>query len=126
ALAAIEGNKPIVEATLAAETVRELKECMRQGDLTVVVANNSMAERLRPFLQRTRDNGSNGITIATADDPAHLTNDTRRARMVFVWPGTPQWAEESIAARTPVRPLHCLSEETLARVRGAILDAAVA
>jgi hypothetical protein len=46
--------------------------------------------------------------------------------MVFLWPGTPQWAEESIAARTPVRPLHCLSEETLARVRAAILDAAVA
>jgi hypothetical protein len=46
--------------------------------------------------------------------------------MVFLWPGTPQWAEESIAARTPVRPLHCLSEETLTRVRAAILDAAVA
>lgn len=126
ALAALDGSKPIVEATLASETVRELKECMRQGELTVVVANHGIAERLRPFLQRTSNGGSDTITIATAEDPGLLAHDTKRARMVFLWPGTPQWAEESIAARTPVRPLHCLSEETLGRVRGAILDAAVA
>ncbi len=125
ALAAIDNSKPIVEATLAAETVRELKECMRQGDLTVVVANDGIATRLRPFLQRAHGNGTDGFTIATAEDASHLSNDTRHARMVFLWPGTPQWAEDVISARTPVRPLHCLSEETLARVRAAILDAAV-
>ncbi len=127
ALLAVDHSKPIVEATLASETVRELKECMQDGELTVVVANDGIASRLRPFLQRAH-NGGNGdhITIATAEDPGHLANDTKRARMVFLWPGTPQWAEESIAARTPVRPLHCLSEETLTRVRAAILDAAVA
>jgi DNA-binding transcriptional regulator YhcF (GntR family) len=131
-LQAIDASKPTVEATLAADTVRELKDCMREGELTVVVANDGIASRLRPFLQRAQhgngssDDGNEGITIATADDPAHLTNDTKRARMVFLWPGTPQWAEDSIAARTPVRPLHCLSEETLTRVRAAILDAAVA
>ena len=128
ALIAIDSTKPVVEATLASETVRELKECMRHGELTVVVANDGIASRLRPFLQRAANgNGGNeSITIATAEDPGMLTHDTQRARMVFLWPGTPQWAEESIAARTPVRPLHCLSEETLARVRAAILDAAVA
>jgi hypothetical protein len=126
ALTAIEHSKPIVEATLASETVRELKDCMREGELTVVVANDGIAARLRPFLQRAQNGNGDGITIATAEDPAHLANDTKRARMVFMWPGTPQWAEESIAARTPVRPLHCLSEETLTRVRAAILDAAVA
>ncbi|HEY0811500.1 MAG TPA: GntR family transcriptional regulator [Longimicrobiales bacterium] len=133
ALVAVDPTKPTVEATLAADTVRELKECMREGELTVVVANDGIASRLRPFLQNSQyshahENGhdTNVITIATADDPAHLTNDTKRARMVFLWPGTPQWAEDSIAARTPVRPLHCLSEETLTRVRAAILDAAVA
>jgi DNA-binding transcriptional regulator YhcF (GntR family) len=128
ALAAVDHSKPIVEATLASETVRELKECMSEGELTVVVANDGIASRLRPFLQRAQNGDGNGegITIATAEDPAHLANDTKRARMVFMWPGTPQWAEESIAARTPVRPLHCLSEETLTRVRAAILDAAVA
>jgi GntR family transcriptional regulator len=128
ALLAIDNSKPVVEATLASETVRELKECMREGELTVVVANDGIASRLRPFLQRNGNGNGGGeaITIATAEDPAHLAHDTMRARMVFLWPGTPQWAEESIAARTPVRPLHCLSEETLARVRAAILDAAVA
>jgi GntR family transcriptional regulator len=128
ALIAVDHSKQVVEATLASETVRELKECMREGELTVVVANDGIASRLRLFLQRTSNGngGSESITIATAEDPAHLANDTKRARMVFLWPGTPQWAEESIAARTPVRPLHCLSEETLTRVRAAILDAAVA
>jgi GntR family transcriptional regulator len=128
ALLALDHGKPIVEATLASETVRELKECMRQGELTVVVANDGIASKLRPFLQRTGNGNGDGdrITIATAEDPALLAHDTKRASMVFLWPGTPQWAEASIAARTPVRPLHCLSEETLARVRAAILDAAVA
>lgn len=127
ALLALDHDKPLVEATLASETVRELKDCMREGELTVVVANAGIASKLRPFLQRTGNgHGDEGITIATAEDPALLTHDTKRARMVFLWPGTPQWAEESIAARTPVRPLHCLSEETLTRVRAAILDAAVA
>ena len=125
ALLGVDHSKPIVEATLATETVRELKECMRQGELTVVVANDGIAERLRPFLLRAQNGNSEAITIASAEDPAHLANDTKRARMVFLWPGTPQWAEESIAARTPVRPLHCLSDETLTRVRAAILDAAV-
>lgn len=128
AVLASDTAKPIVEATLAGDTVRELKDCMRDGELTVVVANDGIATKLRPFLQRANGNGSglSNITIATAEDPAHLSNDTKNARMVFLWPGTPQWAEESIAARTPVRPLHCLSEETLTRVRAAILDAAVA
>lgn len=126
ALQAVENSKPIVEATLATETVRELKECMREGELTVVVANDGIATRLRPFLERAQNGGGETITIASAEDPSHLANDTKRARMVFLWPGTPQWAEESIAARTPVRPLHCLSDETLTRVRAAILDAAVA
>jgi DNA-binding transcriptional regulator YhcF (GntR family) len=125
ALVAVDHSKPIVEATLASETVRELKECMRQGELTVVVANDGIADRLRPFLLRAQNGSTEAITIASAEDPAHLANDTKRARMVFLWPGTPQWAEESIAARTPVRPLHCLSDETLTRVRAAILDAAV-
>lgn len=128
AVHAIDPSKHVVEATLASETVRELKECMRHDELTVVVANDGIAARLRPFLQRTSNGngGTESITIATAEDPAHLEHDTKRARMVFLWPGTPQWVEDSIAARTPVRPLHCLSEETLTRVRAAILDAAVA
>jgi DNA-binding transcriptional regulator YhcF (GntR family) len=127
ALVAIDPSKAVVEATLASETVRELKECIREGNLTVVVANDGIAAKLRPFLIRAANgNGTEGIVIATAEDPAHLANDTKHARMVFLWPGTPQWAEDSIAARTPVRPLHCLSEETLTRVRAAILDAAVA
>jgi DNA-binding transcriptional regulator YhcF (GntR family) len=126
ALHALDNTKQIVEATLASDTVRELKDCMRQGELTVVVANDGIAARLRPFLERAQNGSGETITIASAEDPAHLAHDTKRARMVFLWPGTPQWAEESIAARTPVRPLHCLSDETLTRVRAAILDAAVA
>ena len=126
-LVGVDSTKQVVEATLASETVRELKDCLREGEVTVVVANDGVASRLKPFLQRAANgNGTAGITIATADDPAHLANDTKSARIVFLWPGTPQWAEDSIAARTPVRPLHCLSEETLTRVRAAILDAAVA
>ena len=127
AVAAFDNAKPIVEATLSPETVRELKEKLHEGELAVVVANDSVACKLRPFIMRGHHFGNgNQIVIVTAQDPAQLVSDVRNARHVFLWPGAPTWVEESIATRVPVRALNCISDETLTRLRAAILDAAIA
>jgi GntR family transcriptional regulator len=127
AVVALDNGKPIVEATLSPETVRDLKDKIREGELAIVVSNDSVAAKLRPFILRGHHfgNGGSQIVIVTAKDATQLASDTRSARNVFLWPGAPAWVENAVAGR-PVRTLNCISDETLARVRAAILDAAIA
>jgi len=123
AVTALDPAKPIVEATLAPETVRELKERLREGELVIVVSNDSVATKLRPFIT----NGTGGIiNIVTAIDPTQVSTSIRASQNVFLWPGTPAWVYDALNGRTNVRTLNCISEETLSRVRAAPLDAAVA
>jgi DNA-binding transcriptional regulator YhcF (GntR family) len=123
----VDNTKPIVEATLSQDTVRELREKIREGDLAIVVANESVATKLRPFILRGHHfgNGGSKIAIVTAGDPSQLSTDTQNARNVFLWPGAPSWVEGAVTSGAPVRSLNCISEETLTRVRAAILDAAI-
>lgn len=125
---ALDHQKPVVEATLSQDTVRELRDRIPEGDLAIIVSNESVASKLRPFILRGQHFGNNSskIAIVTATDPAQLASETQSARNIFLWPGTPSWAEEAVAAHAPVRSLNCISEETLTRVRAAILDAAIA
>jgi DNA-binding transcriptional regulator YhcF (GntR family) len=127
AVLAVDTTKPIVEATLSQDTVRELREKIHEGDLAIVVANDSVATKLRPFILRGHHfgNGGSRLSIVTAGDPSQLSNDTQNARNVFLWPGTPAWVEGAVTNGAPVRSLNCISEETLTRVRAAILDAAI-
>ncbi len=124
----LDGNKPIVEATLSPDTVRELKDKIGEGELAIVVADETVAAKLRPFILRGHHfgNGDSQISIVTATAPAQLSAETHNARNVFLWPGAPAWVHEAISSRVPVRSLNCISEETLTRVRAAILDAAIA
>jgi DNA-binding transcriptional regulator YhcF (GntR family) len=124
---AIDSTKPVVEATLSQDTLRELREKIRDGIIAIVVANDSVAAKLRPFMVRGHHFGNgNQIAVITALNPQQLTNDTRAAQHIFLWPGAPSWAETTLSTRGAVRSLNCISEETLTRVRGAILDAAIA
>jgi DNA-binding transcriptional regulator YhcF (GntR family) len=124
---ALDGGKPIVEATLSQETVRELRDKIHEGQLAIIVANENIASKLRPFILRGHHLGNGGhIRIVTATDPSQLSGETKSANTVFLWPGAPAWAETAVAANVPVRAINCISDETLARVRAAILDAAIA
>ena len=127
AVVALDSNKPIVEATLAADTVRELKERALEGELAIVVANDGVAAKLRPFIMRGHHFGNgNQIVIVAANDPNQLASETRTASNIFLWPGAPSWVENVASPNVPVRQLNCISDETLVRVRAAILDAAIA
>lgn len=125
---AADPSKPVVEATLSQDTVRELRDKIREGELAIVVANESVATKLRPFILRGHHfgNGGSQISIVTASDASQLATDTQNARNVFLWPGAPSWVEDAVTSGAPVRTLNCISEETLSRVRAAILDAAIA
>ena len=124
----LDASKPVVEATLSQETVRELRDKIPEGELAIVVANDSIAAKLRPFILRGHHfgNGNSKITIVTAVDASQIATETQNARNVFLWPGAPGWVQDAVPAQAPVRALNCISEETLTRVRAAILDAAIA
>lgn len=124
---ALDSGKPIVEATLSQDTVRELREKNHDGPLAIVVSNDSIAEKLRAFTLRGHHFGNgDSIHIATANDPGQLSAEIQNVRNVFLWPGAPSWVREAVAAHAEVHSLNCISSETLARVRAAILDAAIA
>lgn len=123
---ALDGAKQIVEATLSQDTIRELREKISDGPLAIVVTNENIAAKLRPFILRGHHLGNgHAVLIVTADDPVQLASETRNARNVYVWPGVPAWVESAIR-HAPVHSVNCISDETLARVRAAILDAAIA
>lgn len=127
AVLSLDGGKPVVEATLSQDTVRELRDKIHEGQLAIIVANENIASKLRPFIMRGHHFGSGGhIRIVTASDPTQLAGETKSANTVFLWPGAPAWVEAAVAASVPVRAINCISDETLARVRAAILDAAIA
>lgn len=127
AVGALDTGKPIIEATLSQDTVRELREKIHEGPLAIVVSNESVAEKLRPFILRGHHFGhGNTIHIVTASDPAELSAQTQSVRNVFLWPGAPSWVADAVGSHASVRSLNCISDETLVRVRAAILDAAVA
>lgn len=124
----VDATKPVVEATLSQETVRELRDKIPEGELAIVVANESIASKLRPFILRGHHfgNGNSRIVIVTAVDSSQIAAETETARNIFLWPGSPAWVHDAVPTHAPVRALNCISEETLTRVRAAILDAAIA
>lgn len=127
AVLSLDGAKPVVEATLSQDTVRELRDKIHAGQLAIIVANENIASKLRPFILRGHHFGNGGqIHIVTASDPSQLATETKSADTVFLWPGVPAWVEAAVARSVPVRAINCISDETLARVRAAILDAAIA
>ena len=127
AVLSLDGAKPVVEATLSQDTVRELRDKIHAGQLAIIVANENIASKLRPFILRGHHFGNAGqIHIVTASDPSQLATETKSADTVFLWPGVPAWVEAAVARSVPVRAINCISDETLARVRAAILDAAIA
>jgi DNA-binding transcriptional regulator YhcF (GntR family) len=119
-------DRPIVEVTLAVETVRELRTRMDLGPLAIIVATDTIAAKLRKAVDRGQLAGqSNGVTIVTAQHPAQVVQQTNGFRTVFVWPGSPNWVRECVSRADTVSPVYCLSEDSIARVRSAVLDAAI-
>ncbi len=119
-------DRPLVEVTLSMEAVRELRNRIEQGPLAIIVATETIAHKLTRAVERgqlTRRNAN--ISVIVAQQPSQLTQTVNGYRTVFLWPGTPHWAREALNRAECVAPVHCLSEDSIARVRSAVLDAAI-
>jgi GntR family transcriptional regulator len=119
-------DRPIVEVTLAMETVRDLRTRLDLGPLAIVVATETIAAKLKKAVERGQLAGQQySITIVTAQHPQQLVQQTTGFRTVFIWPGSPNWVRECVNRADCVSPVYCLSEDSIARVRSAVLDAAI-
>lgn len=119
-------DRPLVEVTLSIEALRELKARIDQGPLAIIVASEVIAAKLNRAVERGQIARRNGqINIVVARQPSQLAQAIGTHRTVFLWPGTPQWARESLSRAECITPLYCLSDDSIARVRSAVLDAAI-
>ncbi|HSL70997.1 MAG TPA: GntR family transcriptional regulator [Longimicrobiales bacterium] len=119
-------DRPIVEVTLSLETVRELRTRLDQGPLAIIVATETIASKLRKAVQRGQlTSQTTAISVVVAQTPAHVQTQTNGYRTIFVWPGTPQWVRDCLNRADCVTPVYCLSDDSIGRVRSAVLDAAI-
>jgi hypothetical protein len=116
----------IVEVTLSLEAVRELRTRLELGPLAIIVASDTIAHKLTRAVERGQLTQRNAnISVIVAQQPSQLLQTVNGYRTVFLWPGTPQWAREALNRTDCVTPVHCLSEDSITRVRSAVLDAAI-
>jgi len=124
-VAARSGDRPIVEVTLSVEAVRELN-FSGTGSLCLVVASQTIGQKISRALERGQlVPQSRTVTVVCARHTAQLLEETVTAEGIFLWPGTPQWARDALRGRPCISPVNCLSEESVARVRSAVLEAAI-
>lgn len=119
-------ERAVVEVTLSLDAVRELRARAHNGPLAVVVASETIARKLSKAVERGQLTESGDKPhIVVAQQPAQVQQNVNGYRAVFVWPGTPQWARDALTRVDCVTPVNCLSDESIARVRSAVLDAAI-
>jgi GntR family transcriptional regulator len=119
-------SRPIVEVTLALEAMRELRTRVEQGPLAIVVASETIARKLSRAVDRGQlANHGSKPHVVVAHHPAQVLQQTNGYRAVFLWPGTPHWAREALNRADCINPTNCLSDDSITRVRSAVLDAAI-
>ena len=122
----IVGDRPVIELILSRGFLQELDGRIATGSLAIVAPTASLAAQLRIALDRGQLAGENGrVAVVVATEQGKLLQFVRDADCVFIWPGTPPWAVRELESLPCVIPANCISEESLVRVRVAILDAAL-
>ena len=119
-------ERAIVEVTLSLDALRELRVHAQAGPLAVVVASETIARKLGQAVDRGQlTESGHRPHIIVAHQPVQLQQSVNGHRSVFMWPGTPNWARETLNRVECVTPMNCLSDDSIARVRSAVLDAAI-
>jgi GntR family transcriptional regulator len=121
------GDRQVLELILSRAFLQDLRERVEAGTLAIVAPSAAVAEQLRlAFARGHLANGDDGrVRVVIAAEPGTLTDEVRGADCVFLWPGTPGWAAQELESLDCVVPAACISDESLARVRLAILDTAL-
>lgn len=126
-VAAVAPHHLVIEATLAPELIRQLARRANQGPLTVLAPQGAVVAKIRRALQHCGISASDGrVRIVGISDRSDVAEATRAARNIFVWPGTPRWIEEALSpGAQPLRPTQAVSQDSVMRLRAALLDAAI-
>lgn len=120
------GARPVVEVSCAREVVDEMQRRAGTGKLLIVAPSPDAADRLRRAVEHGEVVPADVISRVQVEahvDAARAA--AREADAVLIWPGTPQAVERELLAYNPVRPSRCVADDSIVRVRSAILDAAM-
>jgi GntR family transcriptional regulator len=116
----------VVETTIARKTFKELRKRAREGAVLIVTPTAAVAAQVERALAQQQLVGAGAdarVTVASTRD--ELLAAVEGVPCTFVWPGTPAWVGQELRHLDCIIPAQFLSDETLVRVRRAILDAAI-
>lgn len=117
-------GKMIGEVTLAPEIFREVRTRMDGSRLLIVVADDTMAGKIRAALVHCRPAGTQvSAAVASTSDRAALLAALQEADSVILWPGTPRWVDEALPPGIDkLRPRRGISDTSLDRIQVVLLD----
>src|SRR5690606_26763730 len=122
----IAGSRQVVEVSCAREVVEELRQHATSGRLLIVTPTADAAERLRRAIEHgevvSQDLAAN-VRVVHGVEGARAAADDSDA--ILIWPGTPRAIERELRDHNPIAPGRCVADESIVRVRSAILDAAM-
>lgn len=120
-------GKLVIEATLAPELLSQLARRVNQGPVTILAAQGSVIGKLRRALQQCGLAVNEArLRVVGVSDRGDVVDASRQARSVFIWPGAPRWVEEALPPSVEsFRPRNAISDDSIARLRAALLDAAI-
>jgi DNA-binding transcriptional regulator YhcF (GntR family) len=125
-VAEIAGERGIVQLILARDVLDQIATRLQVGPVLIVAPTDDIANKIRRAIDRGMLHGSGGnARITVPSDPERLFESARDAACVFLWPGSPGWVIRHLQVLDCVIPGRCIADESLAAVRGALLDCAM-
>jgi len=122
----VAGGRQVVEVSCAREVVEELRQHATSGRLLIVAPTADAAERLRRAIEHgevvAQDLAAN-VRVEHGIEAARAA--ARDADAILLWPGTPRAVERELREYDPIAPGRCVADESIVRVRSAVLDAAM-
>lgn len=122
----IAGSRQVVEVSCAREVVEELRQHATSGRLLIVTPTADAAERLRRAVEHGEvvplELAANVRVVHGVEGARAAANDSDA---ILIWPGTPRAIERELRDHDPIAPGRCVADESIVRVRSAILDAAM-
>jgi hypothetical protein len=115
---------PLISATLSLELLHSLMERAAIGPTLIAVPSEWIAARVEAALrQRLPEQSRERVRVIVVEPGVDLVQLRRDVDFMFVWPGCA--GAEDLDSNDMIQPVRLLSESTLDRVRGAVLEAAL-
>lgn len=118
--------RPVVEVSCSREVVDELRRHATTGRLLVLAPSAETAERIRRAVQHGEVVDGDAIARVEVEyTPERARVAASHADVIIAWPGTPRAMMRDLEPHKMIAPSRCVADESIVRVRSAILDAAM-